>query len=229
MVENIHARAPIAQTIRKSPFRGLQEHFKYIRFGITAWKKAILYYLNEDFANFKKFAIMVDKYEQKADDIKGNIRNHLPKFIFLPIEKSDLLNLLKETDGILDGAKDVIVLMDMRNTKIPDEMNKEFKELLNRAIEPVETLEKVMDMMKIILESSFGGKPREEMKKYIHEIHKLEHESDLIEKKISKQLFNNEELDPISVMHLLKIVDRFGCVADSAENAGDRIRAMLAK
>ena len=64
-------------------------------------------YLNEDFVNFKKLAIKVDDYERKADEIKGNIRNHLPKFIFLPIEKSDLLNLLKETDGILDGAKDV--------------------------------------------------------------------------------------------------------------------------
>jgi uncharacterized protein Yka (UPF0111/DUF47 family) len=31
------------------------------------------------------------------------------------------------------------------------------------------------------------------------------------------------------ILYLLKIVDRFGCVADHAENAGNRIGAMLAK
>ncbi len=227
--EKTHTRAPIAQIFRKSPFSGLQEHFHYVRTGISVWEKSVKSYLNEDFPTFRKYAVQVDKYEQKADDIKDNIRNHLPKFIFLPVEKSDLLMLLKETDGILDGAKDVVVLMEMGKTKIPDEMKNEFIELLKKAIEPVETLGKVMEMLKIILESSFGGKPREEIKKSIHTIHKLEHECDLIEKKISKQLFNSKELDPISILHLLKIVDRFGCVADSAENAGDRIRAMLAK
>jgi predicted phosphate transport protein (TIGR00153 family) len=229
MDDGTHTRAPIAQTIRKSPFRGLQEHFKYVRSGITTWKKAISAYLDEDYSNFQKLAVKVDKNEQKADDIKGNIRNHLPSFIFLPVSKSDFLMLLKETDGILDGAQDVVVLMEMRKTKIPKNLKKDFKLLIEKALEPVETLEHVMDLFKVILESSFGGKPREEIKGKIHKIHHLEHESDKIEKKISKELFNSSELDPISVIHLLKIVDRMGHIPDHAENAADRIRAMLAK
>ena len=59
----------------------------------------------------------------------------------------------------------------------------------------------------------------------IFKIHKLEHESDRIEKQISKkEIFNLQNLNPITIIHLLKITDRLGCIADHAENAGDLIR-----
>jgi predicted phosphate transport protein (TIGR00153 family) len=227
--DDVSTRAPILQTLRKSPFEGLQEHFKIIKAGIRIWEKAVQAYVKGDHKNFIKYTKMVDQYEEKADYVKGNIRNHLPKFIFLPIDKGDFLMLLKELDGILDSAKDVVVLMEMRKTKIPKNLQKDMMAVINKALEPVETLERVMEMLKTILESSFGGKPREDIKEEIHKIHRLEHESDLIEKKISKELFNAENMDPIAIIHLLKIVDRIGHIPDHVENAGDRIRAMLAK
>lgn len=228
-MEKDYIRTPILQTLRKSPIAGLEKHFKYVRTGIKALDKTVKFYLEEDYTNFKKFSEKVCKSEQQADRIKGNIRNHLPKFIFIPIDKGDFLALLKEADGILDTAEDVTVLMDMKRTHIPKDIKTNFKMVMKKALAIVETLSNALDMFNFMLESSFGGKTREDIKKVIHQIHKLEHESDRIEKKISKQLFNMKKLDPITVMHLLKITDRMGCIADHAENAGDRIRAMLAK
>ena len=229
MNEKLHARAPIVDTLRKSPFIGLQEHFNYVKVGTIALKNSVKYYLDKDYDNFKKYAQKVYQYEQDGDWIKGNIRNHLPNFIFIPVDKGDFLMLLKETDGILDTAEDIAVLMDMRKTKVPKEVKKDFQAVLKKALTTVETLGKAMEMLKIMLEVSFGGRLREDIKRVIHRIHKLEHDSDVIEKKISKELFNNKELDSISIIHLLKIVDRLGCIADHAENAADRIRAMVAK
>ena len=228
-MEDEHIRTPILQTLRKSPFGKLQEHFKYVKTGIFALEEAVDHYLNKDYKRFKRYVEKIDKYEQKADWIKGNIRNHLPKFIFLPISKADFLSLLKELDGMLDSAKDVTVLMDMRNTEVPEDVKHEFHILIQKVMETVNAIGEVMDMFKIILETSFGGKIRQEIKKMIHEIHKLEHQSDVIEKKISKHLFNIKDIDPISVLHLLKIVERLGYIPDHAENASDKIRAMLAK
>ena len=96
--EKISKRLPILDTIGRSPFQGLQLHFENVSAGIKAWEKAINYYLKEDFSNFNKYSTKVDMYEQKADHVKGNIRNHLPNFIFLPVAKSDFLMLLKEND-----------------------------------------------------------------------------------------------------------------------------------
>jgi predicted phosphate transport protein (TIGR00153 family) len=88
-----------------------------------------------------------------------------------------------------------------------------------------------MDALEKLLEVSFKGARRDQVKEFIKEIHRLEHEADMIEHTISSKLFNLESdvLDPLSVIHLLKIVDRLGNVADKAENAGDRVRAMMSK
>ena len=228
-MEEDHIRTPILQVLRKSPFAGLMRHYKYVRLGTVALDKAVRYYLNGDKANFKKYAEKVYRYEHQADQVKGNIRNQLPSFIFIPINKGDFLSLLKEADGILDSAQDIAVLMDMRKIPLPDDITHDLIAVMKKAIECVDSLGSAMDMFKFMLESSFGGKTRQEIKKVIHHIHILEHETDKLEKKISKSLFNNKDLDPISVLHLLKVVDRMGCIADHAENASDRIRAMLAK
>ena len=147
----------------------------------------------------------------------------------MPIDKRDFLILLRESEGILDSAEDISVLMDMRKTKVPDYLKDDFHAVMKKQIETVNTLGHAMEMFKFMLESSFSGEKRQDIKKVIHVIHQMEHDSDVIEKKISKQLFNSEKLDPISIIHLLKIVDNIGCIADHAENAADKIRAMLSK
>lgn len=227
--DEIHTRTPLLETLRKSPFIGLHEHFKIVKVGIIALNNVVKNYIDEDYKNFEINAKKVYKYEQQGDWIKGNVRNHLPRFIFMPIEKDDFLTLLKEIDGILDSAEDITVLMDMRRTSIPNSMRSDFIAVMKKANTTVETLGRARDMLNVMLGVSFGGKPREDLKKVIHRIHKLEYESDAIEKKISKKLFNNKELDPISIIHLLKIIDGMGCIADHTENAADRIRAMIAK
>ncbi len=97
----------------------------------------------------------------------------------MPVEKRDFLGLLKESDGILDSAEDVIVLLDMRKTKVSKEIKKDFIVVMKKAIATVDTLERAMDL--------------------------------------------------IEVIHLLKVIDRMGCIADHAENAADMIRVMIAK
>jgi hypothetical protein len=61
MDKELHARAPIVETLRKSPFIGLQEHFKYVKAGTMALKHTVKYYLDEDYTNFKKHAQKVYK------------------------------------------------------------------------------------------------------------------------------------------------------------------------
>ena len=222
-------RQPILGVLRKSPFTGLLKHAEKVKECIATLEKVVFSYCNEDYQKFEEYVKKVRELEGEADLIKGNTRNHLPKFIFLPVDKSDLLMLLRENDAILDHAEDVAVLMGMRYTKIPEDIKEDFLELTNRVIETAECLEVALNHLRELLESSFVGKARTETKKRIYEIHQKEHEADLVEFNITKKIFNSVDLDPISVIHLLKIVHRMGKIADHAENAGDRIRSMIAK
>jgi predicted phosphate transport protein (TIGR00153 family) len=222
-------RTPVTSIFRRSPFEGLLEHASKVHECIKYLSPAVEHYCN---AEYDKMNVMVEKIselEHEADLIKGNIRAHLPTFVFLPIKRGDFLMLLREEDSILDYAEDVANLMAMRHTKVPKEIKNELLEHTKKVVETVEAFEKAVTNLKDLLKTSFGKREREETKKLIHHLHRKEWEADQVEAKLSKQIFNMEDLDPISVVHLLKIVDRMDQIANHAENAGDWLRAMLAK
>ena len=222
---------PIVNAIYKSPFEGLDRHTDKIDECIKVLRKCVCAFVKGDSKEARKYAKEVSRIEHEADLIKANIRAHLPKFIFMSVSKSDFMQLLHNSDSILDYAEDVAVLIAMKDTKVPPDVRKLIIKVMDKVLKTVKAYQKVMSHMGILLEVSFGGKEREKVKRFIKQIHKYEHDSDVAEREVSRMLFNMppEELDPISVMHLLKIVDRLGMIANKAENAGDRVRAMLAK
>jgi len=62
----------------------------------------------------------------------------------------------------------------------------------------------------------------------IRTLRQHEHEVDKLEHKITEKIFSSID-DPIAVTHLIKLVEIIGSIADHAENAGDMMRAMVAK
>lgn len=228
--ESKHMRMPVANTLRKSPFEGLYLHAEKVKECIATLDEALRAYCDEDYDNFHIQSKKVIELEGEADQIKGNIRNHLPRFIFMPVDKADFLMLLREEDQILDYAEDTAIWLDFRHTPIPDSIKGDFMAHADKVVECVEVLQKVMQNVRDLLETSFSRKEREQTKKLIHEIHKKEYEADLLERDLTKKIFALEtELDPVSIFHLVKVVDIIAQIANHAENAGDRIRAMIAK
>lgn len=228
--ESKHMRMPVVNTLRKSPFEGLYLHSEKVKECIATLDEALRAYCEENYDEFKVLTKKVVELEGEADQIKGNIRNHLPRFIFMPVDKSNFLMLLREEDQILDYAEDTAIWLDFRYTGIPDSIKEDFMAHADKVVECVEVLQKAMNNVRDLLETSFSRKEREQTKKLIHEIHKKEYEADLLERELTKKIFALEsELDPISIFHLVKVVDIIAQIANHAENAGDRIRAMIAK
>jgi predicted phosphate transport protein (TIGR00153 family) len=221
---------PIVNAIYKSPFDGLDRHTGKIEECIAALRKCVCAFIDGDHVKAREYAEEVSRIEHEADLIKANIRSHLPKFIFMSVTKSDFLHLLHNSDSILDYAEDVAVLIAMKETEVPPGVRNHLIKVMDKVLRTVKAYQRVMSHMGILLEVSFGGKERQKVKRYIKQIHKYEHDSDIAERDVSRMLFNipPEELDPMSVHHLLKIVDRMGEIANKAENAGGKVRAMLA-
>lgn len=229
ILDNI--RVPIVDTIYRSPFEGLVEHSKKIDECVVNIRKCIYAYLEFDFDKADHYSNKVQRIEHEADLIKANIRAHIPKSIFFSVSKQDFHFLLHDSDSILDYAEDVAVLLTMKRTRVPADVADGMKRLIEKIIECVGAYQKIMSHMEDLVKVSFGGKERDIAKALIKEIHLFEHEADIIEFDISKKLFNmdNRILDPVSIIHMLKVVDRMGEIANKTENAGDRVRAMLAK
>lgn len=215
------------KVFRQSPFDGLIKHAAKVKECVKVLREAIEVYLDGDFNRFDEMAKEVSKLEHEADLIKANIRSHLPKWIFMPVDKSQFLMLLKEQDAILDFAEDALVWLSFRKTKIPHEIRKDFSDHLNKVLETVDALESVINNIHEII-TGLPKKERKELKDLVKEIHRKEYEADQIEMKLTKKLFSLG-LDPLAVFHLSKVFDLIDQIANHTENAGDWVRAMMAR
>jgi predicted phosphate transport protein (TIGR00153 family) len=223
-------RTSVGVPIRKSPFEGLIEHAAKVRECVHVLDEALSAFEKGDMERFETLKQKVEDLESEADRIKANVRNHLPKSVWMPVDKQFFLMTLTQQDSILDYAEDAVVWIDMRGKPLPPELAEGFSKLQKIVVKTVDEYEKVINNIPHVLETSFSDKERKETKEYIYRVHSMEHESDLVERELTKKIFSMEDkLDPITIWHLIKLVSILGDIADHAENAADRVRAMIAK
>ncbi len=226
-----HFRAPVSDTFRrKSPFRQLLLHMKKVRKCVDMLGDGLVKYYKGDYISFSKLVENVSKIEHDADLIKRNIRNHLPKTLFMPVDKGKFLWALREEDKILDHAENLVKMLEMRHTKIPIELQDMFIKHLELVIKTVRTVEDAVKHIMNLLEASFIQREREHVKQYIYQVHQYEWEADQIKMSINKKIYEIEKnLTPMDVYHLLKISDWVDDIADHSENVADWLRSMIAK
>ena len=205
-----------------SPFDGLKKHSALIKKAINELIKGVRLYKEGRFEEAQISFEKVSKLEHQADEIKIEIRENLPRFFFLPVTKDEFLTLLKEADSILDHAKNVALLLDMREEEIPDEIKEDFEEFSKKIFGSVKQVDELMAVFVGMLRSSIDEDSKQKVRELQLQIAKKEYEADEIERKISRKLFNHDE-DPLKAIHLLKVVDTMDSIADHAENVGDMI------
>ena len=124
-----HFRAPVSDTFRKkSPFGQLLEHMCKVRECIDVLSAGLIKYYAGDYSTFPEVTKTVSRLEHEADLIKSNIRNHLPRTVFMPVDKGKFMWALREQDKILDHAENLAIMLDMRHTKVPKNLQKLFIE-----------------------------------------------------------------------------------------------------
>jgi uncharacterized protein len=229
--EKNHFRAPVTDTFRrKSPFDQLLEHMSKVRECIDILGDGLIKYYNGDYKNFTEITKKVSDLEHEADLIKSNIRNHLPSFVFIPVDKGKFQWALREQDAILDHAENLVKMLDMRHTKIPKDLQNVFIDHCKLVVRTVKAMEDAVSNIKDLVETSFVKREREQTKEFIYKVHELEYKADKKKYEMTKGIYKLEKkLDPMDVYHLLKIADWVDDIADHAENVADWLRAMIAK
>jgi predicted phosphate transport protein (TIGR00153 family) len=229
--EKNHFRAPIQDTFRrKSPFNQLLEHMGKVKKCINLLGEGLIRYYKGDYKNFSDIAKKVSEIEHEADLIKSNIRNHLPKHLFMPVDKGKFMWALREQDKILDHAENLARMLDMRHTKIPKKLQEIFIEHVKLVMKTVEAMEDAVCNIRDLVETSFVKREREQTKEFVYKVHEWEWKADQKKYEMTKGIYDVEKtIDPMDVYHLLKIADWVDDIADHAENVADWIRAMIAK
>jgi len=218
----------ISKLFGKSPFEPLYKHMLKVKECVDLVKPLMESFIDGDQDNVDKFAKQIFKAEHKADLVKKEIRSRLPKSIFLPVARGDILRFLKEQDSIADSAEDLAAIVTMRPMNVPDGFKEELKTLVNKVLETYEMAMKVSSEIKILAETSFGGPEAHKVLELIEEIKVKEWEADIAQMKVAKKLFTMEkEIDPVSIMMWTHVFKELGALANHAENTGDNMATML--
>ena len=159
-----------------------------------------------------------------------SIRLHLPKSLFLPVPRSDLLDLLSTQDKIANRAKDIAGIMLGRKMEIPKQLQKPVTEYLKRSLAASEQAVKVINELDELVETAFGAREIKLIETMITKLNSIELETDEIEVKVRSELFIIEkDLAPVDVMFLYKVIEWIGDLADLAEKVGQRLQLLLAR
>jgi predicted phosphate transport protein (TIGR00153 family) len=221
-------RLPFLSMFMTSPFEGLQAHAEKVKECAWAFQQAIECYVSKQCQTFEELRQEVILLESQADSIKRRIRGHLPIGTLMPVSKFQLFRYLREQDGVLDAVEDTLDWLSYRpEPGIPPELEKDFLLLVDGVIEPIEELSKMVSEARKYFQS-YSETQRKKVKDIIRLLRQQEHDADKLEHAIKGRLFNMA-IDPVSIFHLVRLAEIIGSIADHAENAGDMMRAMLAK
>ena len=221
-------RIPFMSMFISSPFEDLEEHAEKVNEGAWVFQRAIECIIEDRCEDFEEFRKDIDKLESEADAIKRRLRGHLPKGTLLAVDKFQLFRYLREQDKVLDAVEESLDWLSFRAAAgIPQVLEKDFMLLVEAVIDPLEELSKMAAEAHKYF-SNFSDKQRIVVKDMIRTLRRYEHDADKLEDAVKEKIFNTID-DGVAVFHLIRLTEIIGSIADHAENAGDMMRAMVAK
>jgi uncharacterized protein len=213
-----------------SPVTPLQKHIDIV---VLCVEELIPYFesvINNKWDQATEIQAKLVQLEHEADEIKNELRLHLPTSLFMPIDRRDVLEVLDLQDHIANKAKDISGLTLGRKMSLPESISAAYMEFLKRCIDATRQAQVAINELDELVVTGFRGDEAIRVKKMIEELHTIEDETDEIQIKLRADLYKTEqELPPIDVMFLYKIIEWTGDLADSAQSTGNRLQLMLAK
>lgn len=221
---------PIASLFGRNPFRSLQEHMRAVMECVELVPELFSAAEAGDEARVAEIAGEIDRTEAAADRIKNELRLHLPRTIFLPVNRRDLLDVLDMQDSIADVAQDIAGLVDERNMQTPDPLRPELMLYVNRCVDTCRAAHRVIEELDELLETGFRGREATNVDAMIEELSSIEDETDKMGAALAKTIFRHEDnMRPVSVMFWYRMLDLIGDLADYAEKVGNRLRLLIAQ
>lgn len=214
----------------QSPFTALQEHMRVVVECAREVPPLIEALAAGDQEQVIQLKDRIFEREAEADRIKHELRAHLPKSLFMPVDRRDLLEVLLLQDTIANVAQDIAGLLIERKMSIPDFLRDPLIVLTARCVDTVEHAAKVIEELDELLAIGFRGREVDSVDQMLKELNLIEDETDELGIALARALFDHEdELKPVSVMMWYQIIEWVGDLADYAEKVGDHLRLLIAK
>ncbi|MFQ3310077.1 TIGR00153 family protein [Candidatus Njordibacter sp. Uisw_039] len=221
---------PILSLFGHSPIKPLQNHMHTVLQCVELLIPFFQAIIKEDWETVEACYNSIAEFEGHADNQKQDIRLHLPKSLFMPINRSDLIHLLSKQDKICNTAKDIAGIMLGRKQVVPKKIATDMTAYVKSAVAVAVEAKVVIDELDELIGSGFGGREIDRINRCITKLEKAEDKNDKRQITLRAKLHEIEtSLPPIDAMFMYKTIEAIGNLADHAQSAGEQIQVIIAR
>lgn len=222
--------SPLTRLFGRSPIGPLQAHMDKVAECVAELPAFIDAVLEGDREQVVEHQRRIAAIENEADDLKHDLRLHLPRSLFMPVDRRDLLEVLAMQDKIANRVKDIAGLILGREMQLPESIQQNYLALVHRCVDACTQAHRLISELSALVETGFSGGEIETMMEMVHQLDRVEKDTDQRQVELYGQLLALEpELSPIDVVFLYRLVDWTSDVADRAQRVGSRLQLILAK
>ena len=183
----------------------------------------------EDWEEVDRLYNHIAVLEDRGDALKREIRLNLPRSLFLPFSRNNLLDVLQVQDRIANRTKDVAGLILGRRMTFPATMHDELKNYVHATTDAVRLANEAMEELNDLIVTGFSGQEIQFVEKILERLHRAESHSDECQIKIRRTIFEQEsKMNPVDVMFMYDIIKLIGKIADDAQTVGNRMMYLIA-
>lgn len=220
----------IAGLFGHSPIKPMQKHYQTVHDATGQLVDFFQAVNQEDWDRAASVQAAISEAENEADTLKKEFRLNLPRSLFLPVPRADLLDMVSVQDRVANKAKDIAGLMLGRRMTLPEPLQQSMTEYLETAIAASAQALKAINELDELVETGFSGREVKLTEELIEELDRLERKTDDQQVMIRAQLFKLEkDLPPVDVIFLYKIIDWIGDLADRAQKVGGFLHMLMAR
>lgn len=213
-----------------SPVRPMQQHMQQVISCVSELVPFFQAVIAQNWDEADKIQANISLMEKEADKLKKQIRLHLPKGMFMPVSRRDLLEVLTMQDRIANAAKDIAGTILGRKMVLPQQIVNDYVPFVQRCVDACLQAQTAINELDELVETGFRGHEVNLVQSMIQELDLIESDTDKLEMKIRHAVYAIEkELPPIDAMFLYKVIERTGDVADRAQQVGSRLQLLLAR
>ncbi len=221
---------PILDLFASSPMKPMQTHMQKVQECVNQLPSFLDTVFAKDWDAVESMQKSIRALENEADELKKELRLNLPKGLFMPVERTDLLALLSSQDKIANKGKDIAGLITGRRMEFPAEIQQDLKIYLNRSIDASAQASVAIQQLDELLESGFKGKEVTIAEEMVVKLDEIENDVDVLQIKIRRKLYKLEaELPAVNVIFMYKVIDWIGDLSDVSQQVGSRLELLLAR
>jgi predicted phosphate transport protein (TIGR00153 family) len=218
----------IGDSVIRSPMVTLQEHMQVVTEAVETLAQFIDAAQSDEWEEAAALQTRIAGLDDRADELKQRLRRELPKRLWMPVARSDLLDLISAQDKLADRSKDIAGLMLGREMAFPAKLTKGLGDFTALSVQAAAGARDAVEGTHTLFRSGFAEREAREVERLVAEVERIERRSDKRQAKLRARMYKLEKnLPPVEAVFLYQVLVWIGDLADRAEGVTHRLLLII--